>query len=60
MALRRRPARGPAPPAGLEGLLAALVRDQRAAATAPPGPLLVIAGAGAGKTRTLVARAGAR
>ncbi len=56
MALWRRPARGN-PSAGLEGLLAGLDRDQYEAATAPPGPLLVIAGAGAGKTRTLIARA---
>ena len=32
--------------------------DQRRAATHQPGPLLVLAGAGTGKTRTLVARAG--
>jgi ATP-dependent DNA helicase UvrD/PcrA len=57
MALWRRPARGPAPPTGPGGLLAPLDRDQREAATAPPGPLLVIAGAGAGKTGTLIARA---
>jgi DNA helicase-2/ATP-dependent DNA helicase PcrA len=31
--------------------------EQRQAATHPKGPLLVLAGAGAGKTRTLVARA---
>src|SRR5947207_15898064 len=31
--------------------------QQHAAVTAPPGPALVIAGAGAGKTRTLVYRA---
>src|SRR5438477_6559035 len=30
--------------------------QQHAAATAPPGPALVIAGAGAGKTRTLIYR----
>src|ERR671931_379461 len=57
MALWRRSASRPAPPAGLERPLAALDRDQREAATAPPGPLLVIAGAGAGTTRTLIARA---
>jgi DNA helicase-2/ATP-dependent DNA helicase PcrA len=33
-----------------------LAPDQRAAATAPPGPLLCIAPAGSGKTTTLVAR----
>src|SRR6187397_559497 len=37
--------------------LARLAPDQRAAATAPPGPTLCIAPAGSGKTTTLVARA---
>jgi len=37
--------------------LAQLAPDQRAAATAPPGPSLCIAPAGSGKTTTLVARA---
>src|SRR4051794_37413213 len=41
-----------APDALLQGLNA----DQRAAATHPDGPLRVIAGAGTGKTRVLVAR----
>jgi AAA domain len=36
--------------------LARLAPDQRAAATSPPGPLLVVAPAGSGKTTTLVAR----
>jgi superfamily I DNA/RNA helicase len=36
--------------------LARLAPDQRAAATAPPGPVLVVAPAGSGKTTTLVAR----
>ena len=36
---------------------ARLAPDQRAAATAPPGPSLCIAPAGSGKTTTLVARA---
>jgi DNA helicase-2/ATP-dependent DNA helicase PcrA len=36
--------------------LARLAPDQRAAATAPQGPLLVVAPAGSGKTTTLVAR----
>ena len=33
-----------------------LTPDQRAAATAPPGPILCVAPAGSGKTTTLVAR----
>src|SRR5712691_6846312 len=37
-------------------LLARLAPDQRAAATAPPGPTLCVAPAGSGKTTTLVAR----
>ena len=36
--------------------LGRLAPDQRAAATAPPGPLLCVAPAGSGKTTTLVAR----
>ena len=36
--------------------LSRLAPDQRAAATAPPGPMLVVAPAGSGKTTTLVAR----
>ena len=36
--------------------LAALNTNQRAAAEHPAGPLLVIAGAGTGKTKTLAAR----
>ena len=36
--------------------LASLAPDQRAAATAPPGPILCVAPAGSGKTTTLVAR----
>ncbi len=36
--------------------LARLAADQRAAATAPHGPVLVVAPAGSGKTTTLVAR----
>jgi len=42
-------------PAVLERL-ARLQADQRAAATAPPGPVLCVAPAGSGKTTTLVAR----
>jgi superfamily I DNA/RNA helicase len=36
--------------------MARLAPDQRAAATAPPGPVLCVAPAGSGKTTTLVAR----
>jgi superfamily I DNA/RNA helicase len=36
--------------------LARLAPDQRAAATAPPGPILCVAPAGSGKTTTLIAR----
>ena len=50
-------------PASLDGLpepvrerLARLAPDQRAAAMAPPGPVLCVAPAGSGKTTTLVAR----
>ena len=43
------------PPAVTERL-ARLAPDQRAAAIAPPGPLLCVAPAGSGKTTTLVAR----
>ena len=39
------------------GLLDGLNEQQRRAATHPRGPLLILAGAGTGKTRTLVARA---
>ena len=41
----------------VEARLNRLAPDQRAAATAPPGPSLCIAPAGSGKTTTLVARA---
>ena len=46
----------PALPAAVAERLARLAPDQRAAATAPPGPVLCIAPAGSGKTTTLVAR----
>ena len=38
-------------------LLDGLNEEQRQAAAHPGGPLLILAGAGTGKTRTLVARA---
>jgi len=44
------------PHASVAERLARLAPDQRAAATAPPGPVLVVAPAGSGKTTTLVAR----
>jgi ATP-dependent DNA helicase UvrD/PcrA len=44
-------------PLAMEQALDALDRYQLAATTAPPGPLLVVAGAGAGKTRVLTHRA---
>ncbi len=40
----------------VEERLARLTADQRAAAIAPPGPVLCVAPAGSGKTTTLVAR----
>jgi superfamily I DNA/RNA helicase len=40
----------------VEERLGRLAADQRAAATAPPGPVLCVAPAGSGKTTTLVAR----
>ena len=43
-------------PSSVAERLARLAPDQRAAATAPPGPVLCIAPAGSGKTTTLVAR----
>ena len=39
------------------GPLDGLNEEQRQAAVHPGGPLLILAGAGTGKTRTLVARA---
>jgi DNA helicase-2/ATP-dependent DNA helicase PcrA len=43
-------------PAPVRERLARLATDQRAAATADPGPVLCVAPAGSGKTTTLVAR----
>jgi superfamily I DNA/RNA helicase len=43
-------------PASVTERLDRLAPDQRAAATAPPGPVLCVAPAGSGKTTTLVAR----
>ena len=45
-----------APSASVAQRLERLAPDQRAAATAPPGPVLCVAPAGSGKTTTLVAR----
>jgi len=47
---------GPALPDAVAERLARLAPDQRAAATAAPGPVLCIAPAGSGKTTTLVGR----
>jgi len=41
---------------GASGILALLDDDQRAAAAAVEGPLLIVAGPGSGKTRTLIHR----
>ena len=50
------PAAGDAPPAGLEALLGGLNPDQLRAVTHGTGPLLVVAGAGTGKTEVITRR----
>jgi DNA helicase-2/ATP-dependent DNA helicase PcrA len=47
---------GSAVPAGVEALLAGLNQDQRRAVTHGDGPLLVVAGAGTGKTQVVTRR----
>src|SRR3954452_23665017 len=55
LSLRRHHGGMPLHPA-VQERLARLAPDQRAAAPAPPGPVLCVAPAGSGKTTTLVAR----
>jgi Superfamily I DNA and RNA helicases len=50
------PAIGGAPPSGLEALLGGLNPDQLRAVTHGTGPLLVVAGAGTGKTQVITRR----
>jgi DNA helicase-2/ATP-dependent DNA helicase PcrA len=44
------------PRSTIERLLSGLDDEQRAAVTAPPGPVCILAGAGTGKTRAITAR----
>jgi DNA helicase-2/ATP-dependent DNA helicase PcrA len=46
----------PPPPAGGAGFLSDLDPDQRRAVVHPSGPILLVAGAGSGKTRAIVSR----
>ncbi len=54
---RLRPLKDSLPPMDVTPILESLNDAQRQAVTAPSEPLLVIAGAGSGKTRVLVHRA---
>ena len=46
----------PGVPAGADAVLAGLDEEQRAAVTAPAGPVCILAGAGTGKTRAITHR----
>jgi DNA helicase-2/ATP-dependent DNA helicase PcrA len=53
---RRAPEEQRTPPSGVDALLDGLSRDQRRAVTHDGGPLLVVAGAGTGKTQVITRR----